>query len=34
MKTNWQKDIHDRLGSYEKDAPEGLGKVSAGNCRS
>lgn len=24
MKTNWQKDIHDRLGSYEKDAPEGL----------
>lgn len=23
MKTNWQKDIHDRLGSYEKDAPEG-----------
>lgn len=24
MKTNWQKDIHDRLGGYEKDAPEGL----------
>lgn len=24
MKTNWQKVIHDRLGSYEKDAPEGL----------
>lgn len=24
MKTNWQKDIHDRLGNYEKDAPEGL----------
>ena len=24
MKTNWQKDIHDRLGSYEMDAPEGL----------
>lgn len=24
MKTNWQKDIHDRLCSYEKDAPEGL----------
>ena len=24
MKDNWQKDIHDRLGSYEKDAPEGL----------
>ena len=24
MITNWQKDIHDRLGSYEKDAPEGL----------
>ena len=24
MNTNWQKDIHDRLGSYEKDAPEGL----------
>ena len=24
MKTNWQKDIHDRLGSNEKDAPEGL----------
>ena len=24
MTTNWQKDIHDRLGSYEKDAPEGL----------
>lgn len=24
MKTNWQKDIHDRLGSHEKDAPEGL----------
>lgn len=24
MKTNWQKDIHDRLGCYEKDAPEGL----------
>ena len=24
MKTNWQKDIHDRLGSYEKDAPERL----------
>lgn len=24
MKTNWQKDIHDRLGSYEKDVPEGL----------
>ena len=24
MKTNWRKDIHDRLGSYEKDAPEGL----------
>ena len=24
MKTNWQKDIHDRLGSYEKDAPVGL----------
>lgn len=24
MKKNWQKDIHDRLGSYEKDAPEGL----------
>lgn len=24
MKTNWQKDIHDRLGSYGKDAPEGL----------
>lgn len=24
MKTYWQKDIHDRLGSYEKDAPEGL----------
>ena len=24
MKNNWQKDIHDRLGSYEKDAPEGL----------
>ena len=24
MRTNWQKDIHDRLGSYEKDAPEGL----------
>lgn len=27
MKTNWQKDIHDRLGSYEKDAPEGLWEV-------
>lgn len=24
MKEDWQKDIHDRLGSYEKDAPEGL----------
>ena len=24
MKTNWQKDIHDRLGRDEKDAPEGL----------
>ena len=24
MKTNWQKNIHDRLGSYEKDTPEGL----------
>ena len=24
MKTNWQKDIHDRLRCYEKDAPEGL----------
>lgn len=24
MKKNWQKDIHDRLGSYEKDAPEEL----------
>ena len=30
MKTNWQKDIHDRLGSYEKDAPEGLWE---GICR-
>ena len=20
MKNNWQKDIHDRLGNYEKDA--------------
>ena len=27
MKTNWQKDIHDRLGSCEKDAPEGLWEV-------
>ncbi len=26
MKENWQKDIHDRLGNYEKDAPEGLWK--------
>ncbi len=26
MKENWQKDIHDRLGDYEKDAPEGLWK--------
>lgn len=24
MKNNWQKDIHDRLGKYEKDAPKGL----------
>ena len=24
MKENWQKDIHDRLGNYEKDAPNGL----------
>jgi len=24
MKNNWLKDIHDRLGSYEKDAPDGL----------
>lgn len=24
MKEKWTKDIHDRLGSYEKDAPEGL----------
>ena len=24
MKNNWQKDIHDRLGNYEKDAPDGL----------
>ena len=24
MKNNWQKDIHDRLGNYEKDAPKGL----------
>lgn len=26
MKNNWQKDIHDRLGKYEKDAPKGLWK--------
>lgn len=26
MKENWQKDIHDRLGDYEKDAPDGLWK--------
>lgn len=24
MNSNWQKDLHDRLGSYEKDAPDGL----------
>ena len=24
MKNNWQKDIHDRLGNYEKDVPKGL----------
>lgn len=24
MKDNWQKDIHDRLGNYEKDEPKGL----------
>lgn len=24
MKKDWQKDIHDRLGNYEMDAPEGL----------
>ncbi len=24
MRNNWQKDIHDRLGGYEKDAPDGL----------
>lgn len=24
MRKNWQKDIHDRLGKYEKDAPKGL----------
>ena len=24
MKNNWQKDIHDRLGNYGKDAPKGL----------
>ena len=24
MKSNWEKDIHDRLGNFEQDAPEGL----------
>ncbi len=24
MKNNWQKDLHDRLGSYQKDEPQGL----------
>ena len=24
MSNNWQKDIHDRMGNYEIDAPEGL----------
>ena len=24
MKNNWEKDIHDRLGSFEQDAPDGL----------
>ncbi len=24
MKRNWEKDLHDRLGNYEKDAPDGL----------
>ena len=24
MKKDWTKDIHDRMGNYEKDAPEGL----------
>ena len=24
MKNNWKKDIHDRLGSFEQDAPDGL----------
>ena len=24
MKKDWQKDIHDRMGNYEMDAPEGL----------
>lgn len=27
MKDYWQKDIHDRLGNYEKDEPEGLWEV-------
>lgn len=24
MKRNWEKDLHDRLGNYEQDAPDGL----------
>ena len=24
MKNNWEKDIHDRLGNFEQDAPDGL----------
>ena len=24
MSNNWQKDIHDRMGNHEIDAPEGL----------
>ncbi len=24
MKSNWEKDIHDRLGNFEQDAPDGL----------
>lgn len=29
MKNNWQKDIHDRLGNYEKDAPKDSGRTFA-----
>ena len=29
MKNNWQKDIHDRLGKYEKDAQKDFGRTFA-----